>query len=110
MVLANELKAAGILVLTRRGDMARHTAWLRPRHSPIFALCARPEVAAGLTLCRAVTPLVVPFDLINPENTIDAALKEMVAHGRLRNGDTVVIIALIMVVEQIVDAVQMRVV
>ncbi len=110
VVLANELKAAGILVFTRRGSMARYTAWMRPRHSPIFALCATPDVAATLTLSWAVTPVVVPFDLINPENTIAAALKQIVGQGRLHKGDTVVIIGSIMVVEQIVDAVQMRVV
>src|SRR5437870_1409448 len=75
VVLANELKAEAILVFTRRGHMARHTGWMRPRHSQIYALCARDDVAAALTLSCAVTPFVVPFDLINPENTIESALK-----------------------------------
>jgi hypothetical protein len=46
-----------------------------------------------------------PFDLINPENTIEAALKSLVKQGRLKSGATAVIVG-----EQIVDAVQMRVV
>src|SRR5881409_4504024 len=46
VVLANELKAEAILVITRHGHMARHTAWMRPRHSQIYALCARDDVAA----------------------------------------------------------------
>src|SRR6185369_14578669 len=70
VVMANELKAEAILVFTRHGHMARHTGWLRPRYSPIYALCARNEVAGGLTLSYGVTPVVVPFDMINPENTI----------------------------------------
>jgi hypothetical protein len=52
----------------------------------------------------------VPFDLINPENTIEAALKSLVEQGRLKSGATVIIIGSILVGEQIVDAVQMRVV
>jgi pyruvate kinase len=111
VVMANELKADAILVFTRSGNMARYTAWLRPRYSPIYALCANNQVANVLTLSRGVTPFVVtPFDLINPENTIDAALQSMVNEGRLSTGNTVVVIGMILIGEQIVDAVQMRVV
>jgi len=37
VVMANELKAKGILVFRRYGHMARYTSWLRPEHSAIFA-------------------------------------------------------------------------
>jgi pyruvate kinase len=110
VVMANELKAEALLVITRSGNMARYTSWLRPRHSKIYALCLRDSVAAALTLSWGVTPFVVPFDLINPENTIEAALKTLVAQGCLHKGTTVVVIGSILVGEQIVDAVQMRVV
>jgi pyruvate kinase len=110
VLMANELKADAILVFTRHGHMARDTGWLRPRHSPVYGLCARDEVAAQLTLSRGVTPFVVPFDMINPENTIETALKILVQQNRLATGNTVVIIGSILVGEQIVDAVQMRVV
>jgi len=109
VVLADELKAEAILVITRRGHMARHTGWLRPRSSRVFAICARDDIAAGLTLCCGVTPLVVPFDMINPENTINSALKTLTERHHLKSGNTVVIIGSILVNEQIVDAVQMRV-
>src|SRR6266853_1367918 len=109
VVMANELKAEAILVFTRSGNMARHTAWMRPRHSQIYALCEREGLAAKLALSWAVTPFVVPFDLIDPQNTIEPALSTLMRKGRLRPGSTVVIIGLIMVGEQIVDAVQMRV-
>jgi pyruvate kinase len=110
VVLANELKAEAILVFTRRGHMARYTAWMRPHFSRIFALCAQAEVAAQMTLNWGVTPVVVPFDLVNPEITIDSALNCLVEQGRVHKGATVVIIGLVMIGEQIVDAVQMRVV
>ena len=108
VVMANELKAEAILVFTRHGHMARHTAWMRPRHSKVFGLCAQNEVAAGLTLCWGITPVVVPFDMINPENTIEAALKSLTAQGHLHRDQTVVVIGSILVADRIVDAVQMR--
>src|SRR3989440_2293161 len=37
VVMANELHADAMLVFTLRGNMARHTAWMRPRFSPIYA-------------------------------------------------------------------------
>ncbi|HEV2393022.1 MAG TPA: pyruvate kinase [Verrucomicrobiae bacterium] len=110
VVMANELKAEAILVITRSGNTARHTAWLRPRYSKIYALCPGEEVARGLSLSWGVRPFVAPFDLINPENTIEAALKSLLAQERLHPGATVVVIGLILVSDQIVDAVQMRVV
>lgn len=110
VVMANELKAEAILVFTRRGHLARYAAWMRPRYSQVYALVARDDLARGLTLNWGVTPVVVPFDLINPENTIEPALKELVARGCVRPNTNVVIIGSILVGEQIVDAVQMRVV
>lgn len=110
VVMANELKADAILVITRSGNMARYTAWLRPRHSRILALCPGDHVAAGLTLSWGVTPFVVPFDLLNPENTIETSLPILFREGHLAKGATIVIIGSIVIGEQIVDAVQMRVV
>ena len=110
VVMANELKAEAILVFTRRGQLARYAAWMRPRYSQVYALVARDDLACGLALNWGVTPVVVPFDLINPENTIEPALKELVARGCVRRNTNVVIIGSILVGEQIVDAVQMRVV
>ena len=110
VVMANELRAEAMLVITRSGNMARYTAWLRPRHSKILALCPREEVARALSLSWGVIPVVVDFDLINPENTIEAALRGLEQQGRVHKGNTVVIIGSILVGEQIVDAVQMRVV
>jgi hypothetical protein len=50
------------------------------------------------------------FDLINPENTIEAALKSLVEPGCLKSSATAVNVGSILVGEQIMDAVQMRVV
>lgn len=110
VVMANELKAAAILVFTRHGHMARYTGWLRPHFSPVYALCAREEVAGVLTLSWGVTSFVVPFDVINPENTIESSIAMLLQKGHLKRGDTIVVVGALLSGDQMVDAVQMRVV
>ena len=108
VVMANELKAAAILVFTRRGSMAQAASWMRPHYSPIYAMCENEKTAHEMTLCWGVTSFVMPFDFINPQNTIETALKNLTAQGCLQSGATVVIIGAISVGTEIVDAVQMR--
>jgi pyruvate kinase len=110
VIMANDLKAEAILVFTRRGNMARWTGWMRPRYSQIYALCENKEVAESLALTWGVTPFVIPFNHGSPEQTIELALKTLAEEGRLNQGNTVVIISSISAGEQVVDAVQMRVV
>jgi pyruvate kinase len=110
VVMANELKAAAIVVFTRHGGMARYASWMRPRYSPIYAMCESEKTAGQLTLNWGVTPFVMSFDFIDPQNTVELALKNLLDQGRLLPGATVVIIGAISVGTEIVDAVQMRVV
>ena len=110
VVMAEELQAAAILVFTIRGNMARHTAWMRPRHSPIYAICEAQAVADSLTLNWGVTSIVIAFDHADPEKTISLALTMLTAKGLLKKGNTTVVISSIAAGEQIVDAVQMRMV
>ena len=108
VVMANELRAAAILVFTRHGSMAHYASWMRPRYSPVYAMCENDKVANQMMLSWGVTSFVMPFDFINPQNTIETALKKLVEEGRLQPGATVVIIGAISVGTEIVDAVQMR--
>jgi len=110
VIMANDLKAEAILVFTRHGRMAQYTGWMRPRYSQIYALCENKDVAEELALTWGVAPFVIAFNRENPEQTIELALKTLVEQGRLHEGNTVVIISSISAGEQIVDAVQMRVV
>ncbi len=108
VVMADELRADAIIVLTLRGNMARHTAWMRPRHSPIYALCDSWAVSDTLALNWGVTPMVIDFDHENPDKTITNALAMLTAKGLLKEGNTVVIISAIAAGEGTADAVQMR--
>ncbi len=110
VVMADDLRAQAILVFTLRGNMAKHTAWMRPRHSTIFAICESWPVANSLSLWRGVVPLVMPFHHETPEDTIDPALRELVRRGALKKGDTVVILSSLSSGQHIVDATQMRIV
>ena len=108
VVMANELKAAAIVSFTRHGHMASYASWMRPRYSPVFAMCDNQRTANEMTLCWGVTSFVMEFDFINPQNTIEEGLKMLVAQGRLKKGETAVIIGAISVGTEIVDSVQMR--
>ena len=108
VVMANELKAAAILSFTRHGHMARYASWMRPRYSPVYALCDNIKSANELALSWGVTSFVTEFDFIEPQNTIEGGIKLLLENGRLKHGDNVVIIGAISVGTEIVDAVQMR--
>ncbi|MEO6181749.1 MAG: pyruvate kinase [Verrucomicrobiota bacterium] len=108
VVMADELKADAILVFTLTGTLARYASWMRPRHSPVYAICDTQPVADSLTLNWGVRPVVIPFDHSNREKTISAAIEKLVEQKLLGKGNTVVVISSIDVDGQIVQAVQMR--
>jgi len=108
VVMADELRADAIVVFTRRGRMARYTAWMRPRDSPIFAVCEFQALADSHALNWGVTAVVAPFDHADPEKTIAGALALLIERGLLKRGQTAVIISTIAAGEHLVDAVQMR--
>jgi pyruvate kinase len=110
VVMANELRAEAIVVVTRKGHLARYTAWMRPQFSPIIGICESDEVARSLTLRWGVTPVVSRFSESSPEETIRNAFEMLVQQGKLHSGNTVVVIGSVSAGHEIVDAVQMRIV
>jgi pyruvate kinase len=110
VVMANELRAEAMVVVTRRGHLARYASWMRPQYSPIVAVCETEQVARSLTLRWGVTPIVSPFSDTKPDETIRSAFEMLVRQGLLHSGNTVVVIGSVSSGEEIVDAVQMRVV
>jgi pyruvate kinase len=109
VVMANELRARGIVVFTRHGHTARFASWLRPQHSPIFAFTDSPAVRQQLNLQWAVTPLLLEFNA-DPETTIRHAVQQLLDQRLLTAGDQVVIISDMLAHDKLVNAVQMRVV
>jgi pyruvate kinase len=110
VVMADELRAAALITFTRSGSMPRTAAWLRPRHSPLYAFCETAEMAQSLALNWGVRTFVIPLDHANPERNFSAALRLLVEKELLKKGDTTVIAGSLLSGEARVDAVQMRVV
>ena len=108
VILADEIHADGIVILTIRGHVPRHAAWMRPRHSPIFAVCESWAVADSLALHFAVTPLVPKFHHGEPERTVQNALTILRERKLLAPGSTVVVLSSISAADTMVDAVQLR--
>lgn len=106
--LADEIHADGIIILTIRGHVPRHAAWMRPRHSTIFAVCESWAVADSLALHFAVTPLVTKFHHGAPEETVQNALEMLRERKLLAAGNTVVVISSVSAADTMVDAVQLR--
>jgi pyruvate kinase len=108
IALANEVKAAGILVFTVHGTLARYAAWMRPHHSRVFAVCPSEAVASSLSLCYGIYPVVLPFIHRESEPLIGDALQQLFTAKHLRSGDNVVIVSSIIAGEGHVDAIQVR--
>ncbi|MBL6764409.1 MAG: pyruvate kinase [Verrucomicrobiae bacterium] len=108
VVMADELQADGIIVFTREGHMAGRVSWLRPRHTPIFAVCDTEQVANSMSLLRGVTPIVIHFEDQVPSNNIAAAVGQLKEKSLLKEGNTVVVVGSIISAGQRVHAVQMR--
>ena len=109
VVMANELRADAMILLTTTGKMGRYIAWMRPRHSSVYTLCPSEEVAKSLTLIWSLQPFVIAFAPRDPEKTIDTGLDFLRAKGLIQKGQTVVIVSSIMSGQTPADAVQMRV-
>ena len=109
VVMANELRADAMILLTTTGKMGRYIAWMRPRHSAVYALCLSEEVARSLALIWSLQPFVIPFSANDPEKTIDTGLNFLRAKGLIQKGQTVVIVSSIISGQTPADAVQMRV-
>jgi pyruvate kinase len=108
VVMANETRAAGLLVFTLHGAMARYAAWMRPHYSPVFAVCPSADVARSLSLNWAVYPLVLAFVQRDSEPLIGEAIKELVSRQQVKTGDQVVIVSSIAAGAEHVDAIQLR--
>ncbi len=108
VILADEIRADGIIILTIRGHVPRHAAWMRPRYCPIFAVCETWAVADSLALHYAVTPLVTKFHHAEPEQTVRNALELLCERQLLERGSKVVVLSSVSAADTLVDAVQLR--
>lgn len=89
--LAEELKAAAIMTLTKSGSTARHVSKFRPQ-TPILAVTPSVNIARRLQLVWGVRPLLV-LDLSSARQTFQAALNVAREQHLLHDDDLVVMTA-----------------
>ena len=106
VALAEDIDAAGIVVITRRGIMADLVTSARPQTVPIFAFTNHSQTRRRLALNRAVQSHRMAFSS-EPEKTLQRALAILSDREGLEPGVKVVVISDVLA-EKNSDAIQLR--
>ena len=106
VTMADDLNADAMVVFTASGRMVRETAWMRPKHSKILALCADERVAGEMSLYRGVEPVII--EGFCPDFPVLDAISTLKERGFLIIGNTVVVSSSTKAVEQISNSVQVH--
>lgn len=107
VLLADSIQAPAILVITRRGMLARQVATYRPRHSIIYAFTNMTSTRRKLWLVRGVVPFIMDFSK-DPENTIRKGFKRLRERNRVRPGDSIVVVSDVAAGDERVTSIQVR--
>lgn len=107
VLLADSIQAPAILVITRRGLLARQVATYRPRHSIIYAFTNMTSTRRKLWLLRGVVPFIMDFSK-DPENTIRKGFERLRERNRVRPGDPIVVVSDVAAGDQRVTGIQVR--
>ena len=106
--LAEDLKAKGILVITRRGVMVQYVCNARPFSSTIFAFTNDSRTRRQMAINRSVQAFRMEFSS-DPEKTLEHALAVLKEKEGLKVGEKVVVISDV-IAGKGVDAIQIRVI
>lgn len=106
--LAENLKAAGILVITRRGVMVQYVTNARPFSAPVFAFTNDSRTRRQLSINRSVAAFRMEFSS-EPEKTLDHALSVLKEKQNLEIGEKIVVISDVIAGKGI-DAIQIRII
>lgn len=109
IALADKVKASGICVFTKSGQMAIFSASMRPRRSPIFAFTPDSALPSRLTLRYGIYAFHLPFE-DNPEDNILKAKLRLQQLGLVPSGEDskLVIISDILTWGEPVSSIQLR--
>jgi pyruvate kinase len=106
VVLPNSLPTAKLIVLTRRGKIARYVSNLRPEHASIFAFTPSEQVYRQLVICWGTFSVCIDFTE-DPNATIEAAEKHLRDAKLIAPNDNFVIVSDVRVGSALVDCVQL---
>ncbi len=107
VLMANELKAAGVVVFTRRGFIAQGVSALRPEHAPIFAFTNSRSTYRQMRLFRGVEPFFMNFGS-EPELTVQKAIGALHQEGYVHFGDKIVVVSDILASDRLINSIQLR--
>ena len=107
-ILGNNLAAAGILVITRRGMMAALLANCRPT-TPIFAFTNTTHVRRRLGIFWGVQAFVVKLSS-EPEISIERSIKQLLDKGIVQSGQRIIVLSDILAGGKFVETVQVRII
>lgn len=107
VLLAHQVPGSAILTFTRKGLMAGGLAALRPSVATIFAMTNSVETLRHLRIMRSVEPFMLSLDT-EPNQTIENAIALLVANGRAKPGDKLIVVTDILTADRLVDSVQLR--
>lgn len=106
VALAEDLNAAGIVVITRRGIMADLVTSARPQTVPIYAFTNNSKTRRRLSLNRAVLSYRMQFSS-EPEKTLQRALAILKEREGFVEDSKVIVISDVLA-ERKTDAIQLR--
>lgn len=106
--LAEDLQAAGILVVTRRGVMVQYVCNARPFTTMIFAFTNDSRTRRQLAINRSVQAFRMEFSK-DPERTLENALAILKQKENLQAGERIVVISDV-IAGKGVDAIQIRII
>jgi pyruvate kinase len=92
VTLVDSLPDARLIVLTRRGVMANHTAMLRPKTNGFYAFTPKERVCRQLAMTRNVEAFKLPFAATIDE-TIQRAIELLRQRNLVRPGTPLVIVS-----------------
>jgi pyruvate kinase len=104
--LADDVAAAGIIVITRRGKMAQYACSSRPANVPILAFTFNERVRRQLALLRGVSSQCISRHA-DAEKMVAEAFAHIAAGELGQKGDLFVVISDVLVDDD-VDAIQLR--
>jgi pyruvate kinase len=105
VALAEAVKAAGIIVITRRGITADYVTAARPQHVPIFAFTNDSQTRRRLAMNRSVYAHRIAFSS-DPEKTLQRAFEVLKKEGVALDAKLVLISDVL--ADQPTEAIQIR--
>lgn len=108
ILLADHLGATGIVVFTHAGNSAQLASWLRPRHSHIYAFTPNEMIWRQMALFWGVRAFKIPLDSVNPEVSVEEAIRTLKSGKFVRTGETLVFVSQVRAGENLYETIQGR--